>query len=88
VIERLSPAKDPERELRAAGLTPSAWSAPPLAHFGVHAHPRTKRLFVLRGDISFNGEWLHAPAAIRIPAETEHEADAGADGVECVEAFE
>jgi hypothetical protein len=88
LIERIAVSDDPERTLTAAGLQPSAWSAQPHTHFPVHAHERTKRLFVRRGDISFNGKWLHAPAAIRIAANTEHEAEVGAHGVECVEAFE
>jgi len=88
VIEHLAPVADPERALHDAGLQPSAWSAPAHTHFARHEHARTKRLFVRSGDINFNGEWLHAPAGIRIAAGTEHEADVGARGVECVEAFE
>jgi hypothetical protein len=88
VIEQLPAVADPERALADAGLLPTAWSAPPHTHFGTHSHPRTKRLFVRSGDISFNGIWLQAPAAIRIAAGTEHEAEVGARGVECVEAFE
>jgi hypothetical protein len=88
VIARIEPPRDPERALRDAGLEPRPWSAAPGAHFGVHAHERTKRLFVLRGSIAFNGAPLQAPAGIRIPAGFEHSADVGDDGVECVEAFE
>jgi len=88
VIERLEVPPSPERALRDAGLQPSPWSAEPRAHFATHSHARPKRLFVIDGDISFNGEWLHAPAGIRVPAGYEHSADVGAAGVRCVEAFE
>lgn len=88
MIERIEPESDPEVALRQRGLEPAAWSAPPLTHFPPHSHDRAKRLFVRRGDISFNGEWLHATDSIRIPAQLEHSADVGEAGVECVEAFE
>jgi hypothetical protein len=88
LIERLVPPPDPELALRDAGLEPSAWSAAPFTHFAPHQHASSKRLFVVEGDIAFNGEWLHAPAAIRIAARTEHHADVGERGVRCVEAFE
>jgi len=88
VIERIDAPADPARALRDAGLEPSSWSAGPHAHFAPHNHARTKRLFVLRGAIRFNGELLTAPAGIRIPAGFAHHADAGDGGVECVEAFE
>lgn len=88
MIERQEPQEDPIRWLQDRGIDPSTWSAGPGTHFGVHSHVQAKRLFVRRGSISFNGEWLHAPAAIRIPAGFEHSADAGQSGVECVEGFE
>ena len=88
MIERFDSPADPERALRDAGLRPNSWAAGPHAHFSTHSHARPKRLFVLRGSISFNGQWLTAPAGIRITAGYEHHADAGSDGVECVEAFE
>ena len=88
MIERIDPPGDPERALRDSGHEPHAWSAGPHAHFPSHIHARPKRLFVVHGSISFNGEQLTAPAGIRIPAGFAHEADAGANGVECVEAFE
>ena len=88
MIERVEPPADPERALRGFGLEPHSWSAGPHAHFPTHSHARPKRLFVLHGSISFNGEQLTAPAGIRISAGFAHEADAGGSGVECVEAFE
>lgn len=88
MIERLQPPPDPVASLRDAGIDAHPWSAGPGAHFARHSHAQTKRLFVRRGSISFNGEWLRAPAAIRIPAGFEHHADVGDDGVECVEGFE
>ncbi|HKR99320.1 MAG TPA: cupin [Candidatus Dormibacteraeota bacterium] len=88
MIEHLPSVDDPQRALEDAGLLPSAWSAPPHTHFATHSHPRNKRLFVRSGEISFNGELLRAPAAVRITAGTAHEAEVGPLGVECVEAFE
>jgi hypothetical protein len=88
VIEDLPAPGDPVAALRDAGLDPSPWSAGPQTHFAMHSHARPKRLFVVRGSISFNGAWLHAPAAIRIPAGVEHSALAGDSGVDCIEAFE
>lgn len=88
MIERLQPPPDPAASLRDAGIEPRPWSAGPGTRFATHSHPQTKRLFVLRGSISFNGELLAAPAAIRIPAGFEHHAAAGDGGVDCVEGFE
>jgi hypothetical protein len=88
VIHDLEPVADPEAALRALGLDPRPWSAPPHTHFGAHHHERSKRLFVRSGEITFNGRVLSATAGIRIDAGTEHSADVGDSGVECVEAFE
>ena len=81
-------AADPEGALREARLDPRPWSAGPGTHFAVHSPARSKRLYVRRGSISFNGAWLAAPAGIRISPGFEHSADAGERGVECVEAFQ
>lgn len=95
MIEPLASSSQPLAELQRLGLTPSSWGAGPAAFFAAHRHPRTKRLFVVRGSIVFCD--LDAGGAevalgcgegIRIAAGTEHEAVAGPDGVECVEAFE
>ena len=88
LIETLTASGDPTAALEAAGLTPNRWSASAGYAFARHAHPLTKRLFVLRGEISVNDDLVTAGEGIRIPAGTEHEAFAGPDGVECVEAFE
>jgi mannose-6-phosphate isomerase-like protein (cupin superfamily) len=69
-------------------MAPSPWSAAPGTYFPLHHHDRTKHLFVLRGSITFNGRDCVAPMGIVIPAGLAHEAEAGRDGVECVEAFE
>jgi hypothetical protein len=88
VIERLPAPADAVAALRHAGLDPSPWSAGPHTHFAEHSHARTKQLYVVRGSISVNGEWLRAPAGIRIPAGVDHSALVGESGVDCVEAFE
>lgn len=78
----------PEHHFADLGLSGRAWSAGPGAFFPPHHHERTKHLFVLRGSISFNGTMFTAPAGMVIAAGSVHEATAGGDGVECVEAFE
>lgn len=85
---RVAAPADPEGALLQAGLQPRPWSAAPGTVFGVHSHARTKRLFVTRGQIDFDGVLLHAGEGIIIPAGREHSAIAGGDGVDCVEAFE
>lgn len=89
MIQRLDPhSGDAATELRAQGLSPNPWSAGPGTHFAPHEHARTKRLYVVRGSISFDGMELHAGDGILVPAGHTHSAVAGDDGVECVEAFE
>ena len=88
MIEHHDPPEDPERWLQDLGIEPNTWTAGAGTHFAEHSHAQSKRLFVRRGSISFNGHWLQAPAAIRIPAGFEHSADVGDAGVECVEGFE
>ena len=88
MIRRVDTEVDPHAYLAARGLHPSPWAAGPGTFFARHSHARTKHLFVLRGSITFNGDRLTAPAGIVIDAGTEHEAEAGEAGVECVEAFE
>jgi quercetin dioxygenase-like cupin family protein len=87
-ITPLPAGTDPQRHLARRGLRGRHWSAGPGAHFPWHRHERTKHLFVLRGAISFNGASHRAPAGLVIPRGLEHEATAGPEGVECVEAFE
>jgi len=89
VIERLDPlGGDAAAELRARRLSPSPWSAGPGTEFAPHQHARTKRLYVVRGSISFDGMALRAGDGILVPAGHTHSAVAGDGGVECVEAFE
>jgi quercetin dioxygenase-like cupin family protein len=82
---------DAEAVLRGLGLRPSRWSAGPGTHFGTHRHPHHKVLFCVDGDIAFliDGEWRRMCPGDRLdlPAGTRHEAEAGVDGVTCVEAF-
>ncbi|MFN2568143.1 MAG: hypothetical protein ABR564_00870 [Candidatus Dormibacteria bacterium] len=88
MIERLPHSDNPERFLLEAGLLPDRWSAPAHTRFAAHRHDRVKRLFVLSGAISFGSLDLERGQGIRIPAGHEHHAEAGDDGVKCVEAFE
>lgn len=88
-IERLEPLSgDAAGELRGRGLSPNPWSAGPGTYFAPHEHARTKRLYVVRGSIAFDGMELHAGDGILVPAGHQHSAVAGDGGVECVEAFE
>jgi hypothetical protein len=86
-ISRLPASADPEAALRAAGLSPSPWSAGAGARFSPHSHSATKRLYVVAGSIDFDGVPLAAGEGIMIPAGTVHGAVVGGDGVTCVEAF-
>lgn len=88
MIERLQAPRDPEAALRHAGLNPEPWSASPGTVFAAHRHPRAKRLFVVAGSIRFDEHDLTEGDGIRIPADHEHTAVVGDDGVQCVEAFE
>lgn len=88
MIHPITAEDGPDAYYAARRLRPSAWSAGPGTVFAPHSHGRTKHLFVVRGGISFNGEWLSAGDGVVIDAGTEHEALAGDGGVECVEAFE
>ena len=88
-ISRLpAPVADAAAELRGRGLAPSPWSAGPGTVFAPHEHARTKRLYVVRGSIAFDGMEIRAGEGILVPAGCRHSAVAGDDGVECVEAFE
>lgn len=87
LIARLPVSETPEQHFSAGGMRPRSWSVGPGTHFPLHRHERTKHLFVTRGSISFNGMPWAAPAGMVIPAGLAHEAEAGEDGVECVEAF-
>ena len=88
MIHGIEGSPGPGEYFAQRGLRGSSWAVGPDTVFGRHAHARTKHLFVVHGSISFNGEWLQAPAGIVIDAGTEHEATAGSAGVECIEAFE
>jgi quercetin dioxygenase-like cupin family protein len=88
LISQLPGSETPEKHFAAGGMRPRPWSAGPGTYFPRHHHERTKHLFVIRGSITFNGMDCAAPAGIVIPAGLTHEAEAGQDGVECVEAFE
>lgn len=79
---------DAAAELRGRGLTPSPWSAGPGSVFAPHEHARTKRLYVVRGSIAFDGLEVGTGDGILVPAGCRHSAVAGDRAVECVEAFE
>jgi quercetin dioxygenase-like cupin family protein len=86
----IAPA-DAEAVLSGLGLRPSRWSAGPGTRFGTHRHPHHKVLFCVDGEIAFlvGGTWQRMRPGDRLdlPAGTSHQAEAGAGGVTCVEAF-
>ena len=87
-IQPLPVGTSPDAHFAAQRLQGRTWSAGPGTYFPLHRHHLTKHLFVTRGSISFNGSLHRAPAGLLIPAGFDHEAEAGEQGVTCVEAFE
>jgi quercetin dioxygenase-like cupin family protein len=79
-----------EREMRAEGLDPRAWSNGPGDTYGWHAHPYHKTLVCLAGSIVFHtddGDLELAPGdRLELPPGTGHAATVGPRGVHCVEA--
>ncbi len=67
------------------------WATGPGATFDWHTHDRRKVLFCHDGSIAFHtreGDLLLGPGdRLELDPGTEHAADVGADGCECVEAF-
>jgi quercetin dioxygenase-like cupin family protein len=77
----------------AEGCThPRTWSGAPGEAYGWHAHGYPKLLFCLSGSIMFQDRegmtYRLAPTdRLDVEAGTDHSAEAGPDGVECVECF-
>ena len=61
------------------------WNGTPNQHFAEHGHPYHKKLFVVRGDITFMvGDQRYVARkgdCFQLPANTEHSATAGPEGV-------
>lgn len=80
-----------KRALRAAGVSPSAWSNGPGDTYAVHEHPYTKLLICAEGSITF----LVGPDATPVelgpgegfvlPPGTRHAANVGPRGCTCLE---
>jgi len=84
-------AESPAAErLRQEGLDPARWSNGPTDRYATHRHEYDKVIVVERGSIDFGvaGETVQLSAGDRLelPAETEHDAIVGPDGVACLEA--
>ncbi len=82
---------DVRARLEAEGLAPAAWSNGPGDRYPVHRHPYDKVLAVERGSIVFGvagGEpiYLGPGDRLELPAETDHDAIVGPEGVTCLEA--
>ena len=77
--------------MKAEGLTPYAWSNAPNDRYPPHVHGYHKVIYVVQGSITFilpsTGEeiTLHAGDRLELPAEVEHAALVGAEGVACLE---
>jgi quercetin dioxygenase-like cupin family protein len=91
-----APAPPTEAALRARyaaeGLAPYRWSNAPGDTYAPHRHGYAKVLYVVAGSITFGlpatGETLPLRAGDRLdlPADVEHDARVGPDGVVCLEA--
>jgi quercetin dioxygenase-like cupin family protein len=85
-----------ESELRwrftAEGLEPYRWSNGPGATYAEHRHSYVKVLYVVQGSISFTLPDqervidLEPGDRLELPAQTNHTALVGSDGVVCLEA--
>lgn len=80
------------QRFREEGLSPTSWANGPYAHYSLHSHPYHKVLYAVRGSITFvtypdrAAYRLQAGDRLDLPAGTEHSADVGPEGVECIEA--
>ena len=76
--------------LRGEGLVPSAWSNGPGDRYAGHRHGYDKILVVAAGSIVFGTAGI-GPVALAVgdrlelPADTDHDAVVGPDGVTCLE---
>jgi quercetin dioxygenase-like cupin family protein len=74
------------------GLSPYQWSNGPHDVYSAHKHPYDKVIYVVRGSITFGlpGEGreilLKAGDRLDLPADTDHDAVVGPQGVFCLEA--
>jgi quercetin dioxygenase-like cupin family protein len=89
-----APTAEPHEVLaavRAEGLSAYRWDNGPHAVYATHRHPYHKVLYCLRGSIRFvlggEGEAIELRAGDRLdlPAQTEHGAVVGPEGVVCLE---
>ncbi len=77
--------------LRAAGVTPSAWTNGPEDTYGAHEHPYAKLLICAEGSITFfvgpaeEPVELTAGEGVVLPAGTRHGARVGPAGCTCLE---
>lgn len=81
-----------QAHLRTLGATePHAWSNGPGYRYAAHRHPRTKLLMCVTGSITFLLDGaevrLGAGDGMILPPQASHAAEAGPDGVTCVEGW-
>lgn len=80
--------------LAEQGLSGYRWSNRPGDFYGAHSHPFHKIIYVLQGSITFILPEKEESITLRIgdrldlPADLEHEAEVGQQGVICYEAHE
>jgi quercetin dioxygenase-like cupin family protein len=80
-----------EDRLRAAGVTPSAWSNAPGDTYAAHEHGYEKLLVCAQGSITFLVGVEEVPVTLRagdgfvLPAGTRHAAVVGPEGCTCLE---
>ena len=81
-----------EARLRREGLQPSGWGNGAGDRYGAHSHAYDKVLVATAGSIVFHltGEGrdveLRKGERLELPAQTEHAATVGLNGVSCLEA--
>ena len=86
------PTEDGLRRLmQAEGLDPYAWSNGPRDRYAAHAHAYHKVIYCVRGSIRFYLPDHNAALELRpgdrldLPAQVQHRAVVGPDGVLCLE---
>lgn len=88
-------AEAAEARLRAEGLQPRGWGNAPGDRYAAHSHDYDKVLVATAGSIAFHlaepGDVareveLKEGERLELPAQTQHAATVGPDGVSCLEA--
>jgi quercetin dioxygenase-like cupin family protein len=80
-----------EKDLQKEGYSLHSWSNGPDFWYPVHAHPYHKIIVVMKGSITFylpnekREVAMMTGERLELPPHTEHSAQVGPEGVECLE---